>query len=165
MLSRRRLHRYVSNRPTLADDPSGLVTVIPLPAANIHTLSDIDASCGVTVGGCNQVNYSVDWTGCEICDHTPHFTITLLGAIFVASGPFPYKGRSPADRSIVSTATALAHEQRHTDDKVNAIVPIFQRVEHHFDSQAECQDAAQEAASQAAAAWITASAESQRRRH
>jgi RHS repeat-associated protein len=158
-------YRYVSNRPTLGVDPSGLVTVIPLPVANIHTLSDIDASCGVTAGGCNKVNYRVDWTGCETCDHTPHFTITLFGDIFVASGPFPYKGRHPADRSIVSTATALAHEQGHTDDKVQAIVPIFQRAEHHFDSQAECEAAAQEAALQAQPAWDRASAESQRRRH
>jgi RHS repeat-associated protein len=158
-------YRYVNNRPTLAIDSSGLVTVIPLPDANIHTLPDIDPSCGTTAGGCNKVGYSVDWTGCDSCTHTPSFTITLNGAIFVASGPFPYKGRTPADRSVVSTATALAHEQRHTDDKVNAIVPIFRGAEHPFPSQAACEDAASAAALQAAPAWDRAAAESQRRRH
>jgi RHS repeat-associated protein len=163
-------YRYVSNRPSLATDPYGLVTVIPLPAGNIHTLPDIDAPCAspsnpVTAGGCNKVGYSVDWTGCDSCTHTPSVTITLGGSIFVASGPFPYKGRTPGDRSIVSTATALAHEKLHTDDKVNAILPIFQGVEHAFPSQAACEAAAEAAASQAAPAWDRAAAESQRRRH
>jgi len=165
-------YRYVSNRPSVAIDPSGLVTVIPLPPANIHTLPDIDPSCvsptnpsGVTSGGCNKVGYSVDWTGCDSCTHTPSFTITLGGSIFVASGPFPYKGRPPKDHSIVSTETALAHEKRHTDDMVNAIVPIFQRAERPFPSQAECEAAAEAAAMQAAPAWDRAAAESQRRRH
>jgi hypothetical protein len=60
----------------------------------------------------------------------------------------------------------LAHEQLHTDDKVNAILPIFQGVESRsFDSDAACQQAAAEAEVQAAAAWAQASADSQRRRH
>ena len=165
-------YRYVSNRPTLAVDPTGLVRVIPLPDSDIYTLADIDASCksrqnptGVTAGGCNKVTYTVNWTGCESCDHTPQFTITLLGAIYVASGPFPYKGRNPADRSIVSTATALAHEQGHTSDMVAAIVPIFQGAEHHYGSQEECEAAAEEAALRAGPAWESAAANSQRRRH
>lgn len=165
-------YRYVGNRSTVAVDPSGLVTVIPLPPGNIHVMKNIDSSCvsasnptGITAGGCNKVSYSVDWTGCEGCDHKPNFTITLNGSIFVAAGPFPYMGRKPQDQTVVSTETAIAHEQRHTDDKVNAIRPIFQAAEHPYPSAEACQAAAEAAAMQAAPLWDQAARESQRRRH
>ena len=161
-------YSYVRNWPTRATDPFGLVTVTPLPADHVHTLPDIDPECGITSGGCNKVDYRPDFN-CEKgpnCKWTARFTIRLVGDIYVASGPFPYKGREPGDRSIRNTATALAHENQHTNDKVNAIVPIFSRVEaQSFDSEADCQNAAANAEVQAAAAWAQASADSQRRRH
>jgi RHS repeat-associated protein len=161
-------YSYVRNWPTRATDPFGLVTVIPLPPDHVHTLPDIDPNCGVTAGGCNKVDYRPDFT-CEKgpnCKWTARFTIRLVGDIYVASGPFPYKGRQPADRSVRNSASALAHENQHTNDEVNAIVPIFQRVEgQSFDSESDCQNAAANAEVQAAAAWAQAAADSQRRRH
>jgi len=164
-------YRYVANRPTISTDPSGLVTVIPLPATNIRAMDDIDASCvsatnptGKTAGGCNKVTYSVDWTGCKECDHRPSFTITLKGSIFVAT-TFPYKGRHPWDTTVTSTEAAIVHEQHHTDDEVQAILPIFSAAEHAYPSEEACEQAAQAAAIQAAPAWDRAAAESQRRRH
>jgi len=164
-------YRYVTNRPTLESDPSGLFHVIPLPDNNVHVQDDIDASCadaqnptGETAGGCNKVNYTVDWTGCDDCDHKPDFTITLTGDIYVGRR-FPYKGRTPLDRSVVSTATALAHEQRHTDDKVNAIRPVFLLAERPYPTKDDCEAAAQAAAIQAGPLWNQAAGASQRRRH
>ena len=163
---------YVANRPTIAVDPSGLFHLIPLPDSAIHTLPDIDTFCtspgnptGETAGGCNRVTYAVDWKGCEQCDHKPDFTVTLKGDIYVAAGPFPYKGLTPKDRSVVSTQSALAHEQLHTDDKVAAIEPIFRAAEHPYSSQAECEEAASAAAVRAAPLWDQAGRDSQRRRH
>jgi RHS repeat-associated protein len=161
-------YAYVRNQPTRATDPFGLVTVIPLPADHVHTLADIDPNCGITAGGCNKVDYRPDFN-CEKgpnCKWTAKFTVSLVGDVYVASGPFPYKGRNPGDTSVRNTATALAHENQHTNDKVNAIVPIFARVEGmSFDSEADCQNAAATAEVQAATAWAQASADSQRRRH
>jgi RHS repeat-associated protein len=160
-------YAYVHNRPTMAVDPSGQVTVIPLPAANVHFLSDIDPNCGVTAGGCNKVNYSPEFACEGECGGwRARFTIKLTGDIYVATGPYPYKGRPARDRSVVDAASAKRHEDLHTDDKVNAIRRIFGQVEARlFQSQQACIDAAVAAEVQAGPAWDQASRDSQRRRN
>jgi RHS repeat-associated protein len=163
-------YSYVHNRPTFAIDPSGLVTVIPLPDDHIHRQADIDGAdaCGhPTAGGCNKVDYRPDFDCQKDCDGwKAHFTIRLVGDIYVATGPFPYRGRQPEDRHVRNTESALRHEQSHTDDKVNAIKPIFEHVEGQtFGSKEECENAAANAEVQAGPLWNQAAADSQRRRH
>lgn len=161
-------YSYVHNRPTGLIDPSGQVALIPLPADKIHRLPDIDPYCEITAGGCNKVDYRPDFTCDQDCDGhwKVKFTIRLVGDIYVATGPFPYKGRTPADRSIHDTQTALAHENLHIDDEVNAILPIFSRAEErNFSSLQDCQAAASAAEGEAGTKWNQAREESQRRRH
>jgi hypothetical protein len=173
------VYRYVKNNPALAIDPSGLVTVVPLPDANYHVLNNIDASCvsptnstGVTAGGCEKVGFTPDWTctkddfDCPLSRWRARVTITLYGDIYLAAGPFPYLGRDPADHSVVSTATARAHENLHVADKLHAILPIYERFEAaSFDSQEECNQAGIAATAQALPAWTAAGVQSQNRRH
>lgn len=161
-------YRYTTNNPANSKDPSGWVDVIPLPDANIHSLSDIDADCGhSTAGGCERVGYTADWSCKKDCDKwSAKVKITLGGAIYVATGPFPYKGRNPADPSIHDTASALAHERLHVNDKLNAILPIYEGFESKkFDSKEDCEKAGLAADLQASPAWNTAGQASQRRRH
>jgi RHS repeat-associated protein len=160
-------YRYVRNRPTAAIDPSGQVDVVPLPDANVHRLGDIDAACGLTAGGCERVGFSPDWTCKKDCDKwKAKVTISLNGDIYVATGPFPYKGRPPADSSVRDTASALRHENLHVSDMVNAILPIYQQFESKsFDSKEDCDQAGVAATAQAVPGWAAAGAASQRRRH
>ena len=168
------VYRYVLNNPVIGIDPHGTVTVVPLPEANYHILPNIDASCassdnpsGITAGGCNKAGYGVDWK-CEGCENNykAKVTITLTGSIFIAQGPFPYLGRRAADRSVRDTASARRHEELHTQDKLNAIQPIFETLEaQSFKSKAECEAAAEAAAVRAAPLWDHAATQSQRRRH
>ena len=163
------LYAYVSNRPTVAVDPSGRVTVIPLPETHIHRKADIDRDCtsGDTAGGCENVDYAVSWTcDCDGGSWRAKVTITLTGNIYVATGPFPYKGRQPQDRSVTSTETALAHEMLHVNDKLAAIKPIFERFEsQQYASHDACETAGTAAAMQASPLWVPAGRASQGRRH
>jgi RHS repeat-associated protein len=167
-------YRYVHNRPSTMIDPSGQVDVIHLEGIVIEP--NVDADCqdstnprNETAGGCNKVNYGADYQ----CRQEPcskswkgHVTVTLAGDIYVSSGPYPYLGRPrAADRSVVDRASMIRHEQGHTADKLNAILPIFNFFESmSFVSEQECENAGQAAMIGAAARWAQAGVESQRRR-
>jgi RHS repeat-associated protein len=173
------LYAYVHNRATGSKDPSGMVDVVPLPDANIHRLPDIDADCrssnnptGETGGGCERVGFSPNWECKKTCFYAEvwqaRVTITLFGDIFVATGPFPYKPQRglPIDRSVVDTNSALRHEQRHVNDKLGAILSIYEQFEsRYFHSKEECNQAGVAATAQAVPAWAAAGALSQQRRH
>jgi hypothetical protein len=80
-----------------------------------------------------KVDYRPDFDCQKDCDGwKAKFTIRLVGDIYVATGPFPYRGRQPEDRHVRDTESALRHEQSHTDDKVNISVPSsnMSRVRH-----------------------------------
>jgi RHS repeat-associated protein len=172
------VYAYVRNRPIGSKDPSGMVQVVPLPDANIHRLPDIDSGCrsannpgGETAGGCEAVGFSPNWECKKTCFYAQVWqakkvTLSLNGDIYVATGRFPYKGRHPADPSVRDTAGALAHEQRHVSDKLNAILPIYEQFEsRYFHSKEECDQAGIAATAQAVPAWAAAGALSQQRRH
>jgi RHS repeat-associated protein len=173
------VYAYVYNRPLVSKDPSGMVTVVPLPDANIHRLPDIDADCrnsnnptGETGGGCERVGFSPDIDCQKTCFYAEvwkaRVKLNLFGDIYVATGPFPYKPQRglPKDRSVVDTASALRHEQRHVDDKLNAILPIYEQLESKtFHSKVECIDAAIAATAQAVPGWAAAGVASQQKRH
>ena len=160
-------YAYSGNGPTNASDPLGLVLVDPLEIQYIF-LPDIDPYCGVTAGGCNQVKYRPEYecTQGPDCQWRAEFTIYLYGNIYVASGPFPYKGRNPVDTHARNTAGVLRHEEQHTLDMVNAILPIFRQIEGWtFRTKDLCDDAAVRAEIQAGQAWNEAAAASEARRH
>jgi RHS repeat-associated protein len=161
-------YRYARSNPVNWADPSGLVEVVPLPDANIHRLADIDPDCGhPTAGGCERVGYTADWSCKKDCDTwSAKVKITLGGPIYVATGPFPYKGRKPQDPSVHDTASALAHEMLHVNDKLNAILPIYRDFESKtFKSKEECEKTGLAADLQASSRWTQAGQDSQRRRH
>ncbi len=145
---------------------SGTVTIIPLPADNIHRLPDIDPYCGITAGGCERVDYRPDFDCAKDGDSwIASFTITLTGDIYVATGPYPYKRRPPADRSIRDTDSALRHELRHVEDLVNALRALFQGVANNvFAEEGDCKKAAADAEVSAITVAAQARADSQRRR-
>jgi hypothetical protein len=163
----------IHDRPTSYVDPYGLVDTVN--NIQTHIEADIDADCAdpqhpgrETAGGCNKV-YDTVTDDCEKgdnCKWKVKFTVTLQGSIYVSSGPYPYKGRHPMDRTATGIAGVTAHENGHTQDELNAILPILQAVEGQtFDSREECNQAAINAELQAATAWTQAAAASQRTRH
>ncbi|MBZ5499983.1 MAG: hypothetical protein LAP85_26595 [Acidobacteriia bacterium] len=128
----------------------GFVAIFELPAENIKYMDDIDASCGpvLTAGGCERVDYRPDFVCVQNSASmwTANYTISLTGNIYVAKGPFPYKGRDPQDHSITDTASALRHEQRHVDDLVNALRNLFQGFAKFVSgSEEDCKETAGEA--------------------
>jgi len=60
--------------------------------------------------------------------------------MYVYSGPFPYKGRQPQDKSVHDAASAIAHEYNvHINPAINAVTPLINGLEARtFKSQSEC---------------------------
>jgi len=60
--------------------------------------------------------------------------------MYVASGPFPYRGRRPVDPTVVNADTAIAHEYNiHINPAIAAVTPTINALEDKtFASEAEC---------------------------
>jgi hypothetical protein len=60
--------------------------------------------------------------------------------MYVASGPFPYRGRRPVDPTVVDADTAIAHEYNsHINPAITAVTPMINALEEKtFGSKAEC---------------------------
>jgi uncharacterized protein RhaS with RHS repeats len=158
------LYPYVGNNPVRHRDPSGLLTVND--DTTVSYQDDIDADCGNTAGGCERVDFNPTYE-CTDCGGywKLDFTITLVGRIFIANPPFPYKGRNPKDTSVKGPRTALLHEVGHINDALRAVVPIFESAEGPYGTLPECEKAAQDAMLLARVAWNTAAEKSERTRH
>jgi RHS repeat-associated protein len=153
-------YAYSGSGPTNASDPLGLVTVdIDVP---VIPLADIDIPCGapqiITGGGCIKLSYSgKGWcTQGPDCQWRAEFWTQFYGDIYVATGKFPYKGRRPTDPNVINTATALAHEEQHLWDDVQAVVRILERVEGWtFRTKDACESAVRISLQQALKAWMS----------
>jgi hypothetical protein len=79
--------------------------------------------------------------GCE--DEMWHASaeLRLYGDMWIYNGPFPYKHRTPVDRSVHDAASAIAHEYNvHINPAITAVTPLINALESKtFQSEAECQ--------------------------
>ena len=68
--------------------------------------------------------------------------LRLYGEIWIYSGPFPYKGRTPVDRTVKNQESAIAHEYiAHIDPSIRAVSPLIDALESTpFPSEAECRE-------------------------
>jgi len=119
-------------------------------AKNIHYASDIDPMCITKpndpkpAGACTLKYAAVVLCRCK-CEGSGWMAnpeLRLYGEIWIYSGPFPYKGRTPVDRTVKNQESAIAHEYiAHIDPSIRAVSPLIDALESTpFPSEAECRE-------------------------
>jgi RHS repeat-associated protein len=141
---------YVRNNPVIARDPTGLYVSVPgadMSGIAITVEPDIDADCkSKPAGACSLVNAEVDSCECP-CTGSGNRLVAHLrpyGHIFVSSGPFPYKNRSPMkDLSVTDPMSAYAHElNAHIKPAIEAAMSVINKAEAKpYRSKDECKKA------------------------
>jgi RHS repeat-associated protein len=143
------LYTYARNDPVSFMDPYGLVEV-DRTYVKVRRAVDIDGMCAndsAPAGACFRPDnpYGAFVTHTCKCD-TLAFTLKPFGTIFVYSGPFPYKNRTPKDKSVTDAASAIAHEwATHIEPAIAEAKSILEPYERQYESTKECHDAADEA--------------------
>lgn len=137
------MYAYVDNNPLGFSDPFGLVKVTKNISETLVN-GDIDRSCeSMPAGACTVGIRAAASAVCEGCGdgYRAKAYLFVYGQLFAYDGPFPYKNRRPRDTSVVSTATAVAHECReHLDPATNAAVAVLAQLEgKQCGSKEECE--------------------------
>jgi RHS repeat-associated protein len=134
-------YTYVDNNSVNSNDPLGLFTV--KDGITQQRAVDIDTQCGSrTAGACTRRVAARVVCSCK-CDGTDwkaSAELRIYGEMWITSGPFPYKGRKPKDKSAVDAASARAHEYNfHINPSIAAVTPLINELEAKtFKSQQEC---------------------------
>jgi RHS repeat-associated protein len=140
------LYSYVGDDPMNAVDPLGLSS-IPHFGIHVYYQEDIDGkdACGIpTGGGCSKVWARYECTcECSGSGWKVMGNLSIGGSIWIYSGHWPYKGRSPVDTSVYNNASAVAHEfDVHIWPAVNTVMPVINKVESKtFKSKDKCEKA------------------------
>jgi len=135
------LYGYANNSPLTYTDPLGLISIHD--SIRQHRAIDIDPECGNSGGACTLLRAALVICDCkqEACGKwKANPDLRLYGDMWIYSGPFPYKGRRPVDRSVTDAGSAIAHEYRvHIDPSISAVKPLINALEQKtFNSEAEC---------------------------
>lgn len=134
-------YAYVGNDPVGFADPMGLFAIDK--RITLTKAIDIDFACPRNNGGgCTiDVRAKVECK-CQCSENgwKADPTLIVTGHMYIGTGPWPYKGRTPVDKSVHDANSAIEHEYGvHINPAIAAVSPYVSRLEaQSFQSEAEC---------------------------